>query len=106
MQKREAKPRERPERVQSSESRIAARPCLYVDHVPVLFDLGDVEPYRTWYAPLGARKRFGIWVGEYPLTGDLLEESMRLYREVVYDLIPMEHRRPLPPASMGGVGHA
>lgn len=74
---------------------IEARRCMYVDNVPVMFDLSDVEPYRTWYAPLGERKRFGMWLGEYPLSGVLLDESFRLYREVVWPLIPMADRRPL-----------
>jgi hypothetical protein len=71
--------------------------CLYVDNVPTVFDLADIEPYRTWYAPIvkSGRAKFGIWLGEYPLTGKLLAESMKLFREVIYPLIPLEERRPL-----------
>lgn len=71
--------------------------CMYVDEVPVMFDVADVEPYRTWYKPLvrAGRARFGIWAGGYPLRGPLLDESMRLYETVVYPLIPLERRRPL-----------
>ena len=75
---------------------IQAIRCLYVDNVPVMFDCAPVEPFLTWYAPLGDRKRFGVWLGEYPLPpGPLRDESMRLYRDVVYSLIPLEDRRPL-----------
>jgi hypothetical protein len=72
--------------------------CMYVDSVPTIFDVADIEPYRTWYAPLvkAGRAKFGLYLGEYPLPpGPLLDESMRLYREVVYPLIPLEERRPL-----------
>jgi len=71
--------------------------CMYVDNVPTIFDVADVEPYRSWYAPLvkAGRARFGVWLGEYPLSGPLLAASMKLYREVVYPLIPLEDRRPL-----------
>lgn len=71
--------------------------CLYVDNVPVVFDLADVPPYSEWYRPLvkSGRGRFGLWLGEYPLSGPLLAESMKLFREVVYPLIPLEERRPL-----------
>lgn len=72
---------------------------MFVDEVPVMFDVADVEPFRTWYAPLvrAGRARFGIWAGEYPLTGALLDESMRLYESVVHPLIPLDRRRPLDP---------
>jgi hypothetical protein len=78
-------------------TKIAAQRCLYVDGVPVMFDVADVPPYRDWYGSLvkSGRGRFGLYLGEYPLTGKLLEESMRLYREVIYPLIPLEERRPL-----------
>jgi hypothetical protein len=72
--------------------------CLYVDNVPTMFDVADIEPYRTWYRSLvkSGRAKFGLYLGEYPLPpGPLLDESMRLYREVIYPLIPIEERRPI-----------
>lgn len=71
----------------------AAQTCLFVDGVPVMFGGGPHEPYLTWYRPLGRRARWGIWTGEYPLTGDVLLESMHLYNTEVKWLIPLEFRR-------------
>lgn len=76
-----------------SQRQPAAHFCMFVDDVPVLFGGGPYEPYNTWYRPLGKRKRWGIWTGTYPLEGDVLAESMRLYNEEVKWLIPVAFRR-------------
>jgi len=71
----------------------AVQVCLFVDGVPVMFGGGPYEPYTTWYRPLGKRAKWSTWDGDYPLTGDLLAESMHIYNTEVKWLIPMEFRR-------------
>lgn len=74
-------------------TKATAQACLYVDGVPVMFGGGPYEPYTTWYRPLGNRARWGVWREAYPLTGDVLAQSMHLYETEVKFLIPMEFRR-------------
>lgn len=57
---------------------------LFVDDVPVLWCTPAPEPdLLDRLRSLGDRAKVGEWSGEYPLTGDVLDRSLRLLHEVV-----------------------